>query len=307
MSIWSEKYRPQTLDDCILPKSAESLRQLVGKGEIPNLLFHGSAGVGKTTAAKAICKQLGYDYILVNASSESGIDVIRTTIKSFASSMSVDGRKKAIILDEADGTTQQFQWALRGVTEEVHSNCVFILTCNYKNKLIEAIRSRCSDYEFNIPKSEKKAVITKIFKRASYILKEEGITVESKEAVGAVIVKKFPDIRKVINELQKHSSSGVIDLSVIDKINSVKIEELVKFVKEKNLRDTRQWLADHMDEPTALINDIYKECKDYVEPASIPELILILNEAQKSLPFVANTELHIVAMLVEMMMGTKFK
>lgn len=307
MSIWSEKYRPKTLDDCILPKSAESLKELVEKKEIPNLLFSGSAGVGKTTAAIAICKQLELDYIIINASDEGGIEVLRTRIRSFSSAMSVDGNKKCIILDEADGTTPQFQHALRGVINDVHSNCIFILTCNFKNKLIEPIHSRCSNYEFTIPSKEKKSIATKLFKRVMFILKSEGIEVESKEAVKQVIMKFFPDIRRVINELQRHSGKGVIDISVIDNINSFDIQVLVDFVKDKDLKGTRQWVAENVDEPNLLVDKFYKSYKEYVVDESIPACVILLNECQKWLPFVANTELHLVSILLEMMMTVKFK
>lgn len=309
MSIWSEEYRPETLNDCILPKSVETLHNLVSKGEIPNLLFYGVPGIGKTTAAISICKMLKMDYLVINASDDSGIDILRTTVKRYATSMSFDGSKKCIILDEADGTTPKFQEALRGVINDSHSNCVFILTCNNRNKLHKAIWSRCSNFEFIIPKNEIPSIAGKLYKRVMFILDKENVKVECDDVVKQIVKSFFPDIRRVINELQKHSGTGIIDISVLDMISKVNITELVEYLKTKQFNKMVQWVKDNVDDADLLFTEVYKHASNLLTPNSLPELILILNEGQYKNSFVANIEINVVSVLTEIMMnkGISFK
>ena len=307
--LWVEKYRPTNVDECILPTAIkDNLREFVAQGDIPNLILSGGPGVGKTTAAKALIEELGLTYMMVNGSEESGIDVLRTKIKNFASTVSLHGGRKYLILDEADYLNpQSTQPALRGFIEEFHKNCGFILTCNYKNRLIEPLQSRCSTIDFSVPKSEREQLAKQFFKRVMDILSKEDIKYEPK-AVAEVINKFFPDWRKVLNELQRYSSSGRIDAGILVDISEVNIKELMHFMKEKEFTNVRKWVVNNLDnDPTRLFRSIYNNLYNYMDGSSIPHEVVILGEYQNKAAFVADQEINTLACLTEIMARVKFK
>ena len=307
--LWVEKYRPSTLDECILPSQLKKdFEEILKQGEIQNLLLTGTAGTGKTTVAKALCKQLDLDYLLINGSEESGIDTLRNKIKQFASTVSLQGGYKVVILDEADYLNpQSTQPALRGFIEEFSANCRFILTCNFKNRVIEPLHSRCSVIEFNIPKKEAENLCSKMMARLFVILDKEGIQYEV-PVLAELIMKHVPDWRRVINELQRYSVSGVIDSGILVQLSDTSLNDLMIFLKEKNFKQMRKWVADNMDsEPAALYRKVYDNMYDYVDSSSIPQLVLILADYQYKNAFVADHELNTVACLTEVMAGVKFK
>ncbi len=307
--LWVEKYRPTNVDECILPTALkDNLREFVAQGDIPNLILSGGPGVGKTTAAKALIEELGLTYMMVNGSEESGIDVLRTKIKNFASTVSLHGGRKYLILDEADYLNpQSTQPALRGFIEEFHKNCGFILTCNYKNRLIEPLQSRCSTIDFSVPKSEREQLAKQFFKRVMDILSKEDIKYEPK-AVAEVINKFFPDWRKVLNELQRYSSSGRIDAGILVDISEVNIKELMHFMKEKEFTNVRKWVVNNLDnDPTRLFRSIYNNLYNYMDGSSIPHVVVILGEYQYKAAFVADQEINTLACLTEIMARVKFK
>ena len=307
--LWVEKYRPTNVDECILPTAIkDNLREFVAQGDIPNLILSGGPGVGKTTAAKALIEELGLTYMMVNGSEESGIDVLRTKIKNFASTVSLHGGRKYLILDEADYLNpQSTQPALRGFIEEFHKNCGFILTCNYKNRLIEPLQSRCSTIDFSVPKSEREQLAKQFFKRVMDILSKEDIKYEPK-AVAEVINKFFPDWRKVLNELQRYSSSGRIDAGILVDISEVNIKELMHFMKEKEFTNVRKWVVNNLDnDPTRLFRSIYNNLYNYMDGSSIPHVVVILGEYQYKAAFVADQEINTLACLTEIMARVKFK
>lgn len=307
--LWVEKYRPTNVDECILPTAIkDNLREFVAQGDIPNLILSGGPGVGKTTAAKALIEELGLTYMMVNGSEESGIDVLRTKIKNFASTVSLHGGRKYLILDEADYLNpQSTQPALRGFIEEFHKNCGFILTCNYKNRLIEPLQSRCSTIDFSVPKSEREHLAKQFFKRVMDILSKEDIKYEPK-AVAEVINKFFPDWRKVLNELQRYSSSGRIDAGILVDISEVNIKELMHFMKEKEFTNVRKWVVNNLDnDPTRLFRSIYNNLYNYMDGSSIPHVVVILGEYQYKAAFVADQEINTLACLTEIMARVKFK
>ena len=307
--LWVEKYRPTTLSDCILPSQLKKDFGLILKQkELQNMLLTGTAGTGKTTVAKALCKELNLDYIIINGSEESGIDTLRNKIKQFASSVSLEGGYKVVILDEADYLNpQSTQPALRGFIEEFSANCRFILTCNFKNRIIEPLHSRCSVVEFAIPKGQRQELANDFYMRLVHILGIE--EVESDEAVLAeLIMKYFPDYRRIINELQRYSSSGVIDSGILVNVNDISVSNLMNNLKVKDFRKMRQWVVDNIDiEPAAMFRKIYDSANEYVDPQSIPQLILILADYQYKDSFVADHELNMVACLTEIMAGVQFK
>jgi DNA polymerase III delta prime subunit len=276
--LWVEKYRPRTVEDTILP---DSLKKTFGKiaetGELPNMMFSGSAGVGKTTVAKALCNQLGLDYIMINGSEEGNIDTLRTKIKQFASTVSLQGGYKVVILDEADYLNpQSTQPALRGFIEEFANNCRFILTCNFKNRIIEPLHSRCSVYEFAIPPKERPAIAAGIFTRLENILTKEGVTYD-KKVIAELVQKYFPDFRRLLNECQRYSVSGTVDAGILVNLADDNIKSLIKNLKEKNFRDMRKWVANNMDiEPQAIFRKIYDTMKEHIQPQSIPTVVLII-------------------------------
>jgi len=306
--IWCEAYRPQTIDDCILPESIKTMfKNFVEKGEISTLLLHGGAGSGKTTSAKALCKELGADVLFINASLENGIDILRNKISQFASSVSLTGSKKVVILDEADYTNpQSFQPALRGFVEEFSSNCRFILTCNFKHRLIEPIHSRCSCIDFTIPVNEKPKLANDMFNRVCSILENENVDY-NKTVVAKLINKHFPDFRRTINELQRYSTSGKIDSGILVDISKESVKELIKFLKEKDFKEVRKWVSVNDMESSTLFRELYDLSSVIIEPQSIPQLILILADYGYKSSFVVDKEINTMACLTECMANLKFK
>ena len=307
--LWVEKYRPKTIDECVLPSSIkENFQKVLIQGELQNMMLTGTAGTGKTTAAKALCNELGLDYLLINGSEESGIDTLRNKIKQFASTVSLQGGYKVVILDEADYLNpQSTQPALRGFIEEFSANCRFILTCNFKNRIIEPLHSRCTTIEFNIPKKEAERLASVMMARLMLILDDEGIKYEN-PVLAELIMKHMPDWRRVINELQRYSVSGSIDSGILVQLSDVSMNNLISFLKEKNFKQMRKWVSDNMDsEPAAIYRKVYDNMNEYVEPQSIPQLVLILADYQYKNAFVADHELNTVACLTEVMAGVKFK
>lgn len=307
--LWCEKYRPQLIQDVILPKNIKTtFEDIVNGGELHNMLLTGTPGLGKTTVAKALCNELKLDYLLINGSEESGIDTLRTKIKQFASTISLQGGYKVVILDEADYLNpQSTQPALRGFIEEFSANCRFILTCNFKNRIIEPLHSRCSVIEFNLAKKDMPPLLAVMMQRIEYILNEEGVSFE-KQVLAELIMKHMPDWRRVINELQRYSTSGTIDSGILVQLSDVSIDNLMSALKDKNFKAMRQWVADNIDtEPAAMFRKVYDNMGDYVDPQSIPQVVLILADYQYKNAFVADHELNIVACMTEIMAGVKFK
>jgi DNA polymerase III delta prime subunit len=307
--LWVEEYRPKTIDDCILPASLKTLFQsFIDKGEISNMLFSGTPGVGKTTVAKALCEQMNCDWIMINGSEEGGIDVLRNKIKNFASTVSLSGGKKVVILDEADYLNpQSTQPALRGFVEEFHKNCRFILTCNFKNRIIEPLHSRFSNIEFRINNKDKPKLASQLMDRAVYILKEQNIEYEDKALVG-LITKHFPDFRKLINELQRYSVSGAIDAGVLVNISDENLKSLTGHLKAKEFGDMRKWVVNNLDnDPVKIFRKIYDSLNTTLQPETIPHAILIIADYQYKSAFVADQEINLVACLTELMSQVKFK
>ena len=307
--LWVEEYRPKTIDDCILPQSLKTLFQsFIDKGEISNMLFSGTPGVGKTTVAKALCEQMNCDWIMINGSEEGGIDVLRNKIKNFASTVSLSGGKKVVILDEADYLNpQSTQPALRGFVEEFHKNCRFILTCNFKNRIIEPLHSRFSNIEFRINNKDKPKLASQLMDRAIYILKEQNIEYEDKALVG-LITKHFPDFRKLINELQRYSVSGAIDAGVLVNISDENLKTLTAHLKGKEFGDMRKWVVNNLDnDPVKIFRKIYDSLNTTLQPETIPHAILIIADYQYKSAFVADQEINLVACLTELMSQVKFK
>lgn len=307
--LWCEKYRPQTIDECILPDSMKkTFHEFINSGELPNFLFCGGAGVGKTTVAKALCNEIGAEYLFINGSEESGIDVLRSKIKNFASSVSLTDSKKVVILDEADYlNANSTQPALRGFIEEFSNNCRFIFTCNFKNRIIEPLHSRCAVVEFKIENSEKPKIAAGFFKRVKSILQTEGVEADM-SVVAELISKHFPDYRRILNELQRYSVSGIIDTGILTNLGDESYTELVKNLKAKNFTEVRKWVGKNSDiESTELFRKFYDKAVEYLEQSSIPQLVLILSEYQYRAAFVADREINTMAALTEMMSQLKFK
>jgi DNA polymerase III delta prime subunit len=306
--LWTEKYRPQRIQDCVLPENIEStLKQIVSGGELHNMLFTGTPGIGKTTVAKALCNELNLDYLLINGSEESGIDTLRTKIKQFASSVSLQGGYKVVILDEADYLNpQSTQPALRGFIEEFSANCRFIFTCNYKNRIIEPLHSRCSVIEFNIPNKQMPPLLGKFMERVQYILTNEGVSY-SNEVISEVLMKHQPDWRRILNQLQQYGTSGSIDNSILVSLDSSTFAELIGHLRVKDFSKMRKWVVNNLDsEPTAIFRKLYDSMDDHVAPRSRPQLVLLLGEYQYKNSFVADHELNLVACLTEIMSGVEF-
>jgi len=308
--LYVEKYRPQTISDCILPSAIkESFSQIVsGRSELTNMIFSGSAGVGKTTVAKALCNDLGLDYMMINGSMEGNIDTLRSRIRQFASTVSLQGGYKVVILDEADYLNpQSTQPALRNFMEEFSNNCRFILTCNYRNKIIDPLHSRCATYEFSIPNKEKPKIASEYFRRLHHILNVEGIGYDDNVLV-ALIERYFPDFRKILNEIQRYGMSGTIDSGILSNLSDIDIKSLMKSLKEKNFNNMRKWVVENLDtEPTVIFRKIYDSMYDYLSPQSIPEVVLLLAEYQYKNAFVADHELNTVACFTEIMVSAEFK
>jgi DNA polymerase III delta prime subunit len=308
--LWVEKYRPKTIEECVLPMSLKStFSDMVAKGEPQNLLLSGSAGVGKTTVAKALCNEMGCDWIIINCSEEGNIDTLRTKIRQFASTVSLSGDvRKVVILDEFDySNANSIQPALRGAIEEFANNCRFILTCNYKSRIIEPIHSRCTCIDFVLPPSEKPQIAAKIMDRCSYILSNERVKFD-KKVLGQLIMKHFPDMRRVLNELQRYSVSGKIDVGILSSLQESEIKNLIISMKNKDFSSVRKWAAMNAEtSPVEVYRKIYDALGDNLENQSIPEAILILAEAQYRSAFVADQEINMMACLVQMMMSCAFK
>jgi DNA polymerase III delta prime subunit len=307
-SLWVEKYRPKTIADCILPEEyKKTFQSYVDRKEIPHLILCGSAGVGKTTVAKALCDEVGCDFLMINGSDESGIDTFRMKIKNYASSMSLMGTKKVIIIDEADYLNpNSTQPAMRAAMEEFAHNCTFIMTCNYKNRLIDPLHSRCAVIEFKIRNEDKPKMASMFMKRAATILKEEGIPYEA-PVLAEVVKKHFPDFRRVLNELQRYSASGKIDTGILASVADVSINELVKSLKEQNFSSMRKWVADYgNDDPVRLYRKIYDSLYDILDKSTIPNAVVILARYQYQAAFCADQELNLTACLTEMMAECKF-
>ena len=308
--LWVEKYRPQKIDDCVLPQSLkDTFKQYIDQGELPSFLFSGTAGVGKTTVAKALCNEIGAEYIMINGSDEGrSIDVLRTTIKGFASTISLTESKKVIIIDEADYmNAQSVQPALRSFIEEFSANCRFIFTCNFKNRIIEPLHSRCSVIDFKIDSKDKQEIAATFFKRATYILKQENIEFDPK-VVAELVTKHFPDYRRILNELQRYSVSGKIDSGILVNMSQESFKGLVKLLKDKDFTEVRKWVAKNSDaDTTSLFRELYDTATTNMDVNSIPQMILILADYQYKAAFVADHELNIMAALTEIMAQCKFK
>ena len=306
--LWVEKYRPQKVADTILPtKLKETFQKIIDGGELPNMLFTGTAGLGKTTVAKAMCNELNCDYILINGSEEGNIDTLRTKIKQFASSVSLSSDFKVVILDEADYLNpQSTQPALRGFIEEFSSNCRFILTCNFKNRIIEPLHSRCGVYEFNTSKKDLAPIAGQFMKRCQYILEEEGVSY-TQMAVADLIMKFAPDWRRVINELQRYSVNGNIDAGIVNVVSDKNYDDLFSYLKNKDFKKMRSWVVNNIDtDASAIFRAIYDKMAEKVAPQSIPQLVLILGDYQYKNAFVADHELNVVACLTEIMANVEF-
>jgi len=309
--LWVEKYRPKTIEDCILPDNIKSTFQnFLIKGEVPNLLLAGPAGCGKTTVAKALCNELGVDVYVINGSDEGRfLDTVRNTAKNFAStvSLSSSAKHKVIIIDEADNTTNDVQLLLRAFTEEFSGNCRFIFTCNYKNKIIEPLHSRCAVVEFGIGGKQKPAIAAQFFKRIQEILDKESVEYEPKVLV-ELINKHFPDWRRVLNECQRYSSGGKIDAGILAHFSDVKVNDLIRHLKEKNFPEVRKWIVNNLDNDTSvLLRRIYDACYDSLVPSSIPAAVLTLAKYQYQMAFVADQEINMLACLTEIMVECEFK
>jgi DNA polymerase III delta prime subunit len=306
--LWVEKYRPHTVADCILPDRIKKVfQEYVDKKNIPNLMLTGSAGVGKTTVAMAMCDQIGLNHMFINSSEERGIDVLRTKIKGYASTISLTGGRKVIILDEADYLTPEAQAGLRGAIEEFSDNCSFIFTCNFKSRLIDALHSRCSVIDFSLKSEEKPRMAAQLFSKLSIILNKEGVEYD-KQVLIKLIEKYFPDYRRTLNELQRYSASGSIDASTLAQVSDVrKIAELVGFLKEGNFTEMRKWVVANSDiEPARIYRKIYDSLYDYFKPQSIPQAVVIISKYQYQSAFVADQEINLVACLTEIMVDCEF-
>ena len=306
--LWVEKYRPRKIEDCILPPAIKkSFSEFVKNKEIPNLLLSGGPGVGKTTVARALCEQLETDYLIINGSEESGIDVLRNKIKSFASTVSLTGGTKVVILDEADYLNpQSTQPALRGFIEEFHNNCRFIFTANYKNRIIEPLHSRCSVIEFKINGNRDKLAY-ELLNRCGNILDEENIKYDNK-VVAELIMKHFPDNRRVLNELQRYSAAGEIDSGILVNLSDINLKELTLHLKNKEFTKVRKWVVDNIDnDPTKIFRKIYDNLYYTMEPSTIPSAIILIGQYQYKSAFVADQEINLLACLTEIMSQCRFK
>jgi len=307
--LWVEKYRPKKVEECVLSTDLRKIfLNVVNKGELQNMMFTGTAGTGKTTVARALCNELDLDYIVINGSEESGIDTLRNKIKQLASSVSLSGGYKVVILDEADYLNpQSTQPALRGFIEEFSNNCRFILTCNFKNRIIEPLHSRCSVIEFTMPKKERDALAGLFMQRVQQILQVESINSDP-AVLAELIIKYFPDFRRTLNELQRYSNFGKIDSGILVNSTDISLDTLMSSLKLKDFKKMRHWVADNIDtEPASMFRKVYDNMNEFVEPQSIPQLVLILADYQYKNSFVADHELNMVACLTEVMAGVKFK
>ena len=309
--LWVEKYRPKTVQDCILPESIKNtFQEFVKKGEIPNLLLAGPAGCGKTTIARALCEQIGADYIIINGSDEGRfLDTVRNQAKNFASTVSLTatGTHKVIIIDEADNTTHDVQLLLRANIEAFYSNCRFIFTCNYKNKIIEPLHSRCAVVEFSIKGKEKQEIAAEFFKRLNFILDTERCE-SDKKVLAELINKHFPDWRRVLNECQRYSAGGAIDSAILAEFSDVNVNDLIKKLKAKSFPEVRKWVVSNLDnDPSVLLRRLYDGLLVALEGPSIAAAVLIIARYQYQIAFVADQEINLLAALTEIMCECEFK
>ena len=305
--LWVEKWRPKKIEDCILPEKQKKIfREMIEKGDLQNMLLCGSAGTGKTTVAKALCDEMGLDCLFINASLENGIDVLRTKISQFASTVSFTGKTKVVILDEADYTNpQSFQPALRGFIEEFSQNCRFIFTCNFKNRIIPPLHSRCSVIEFKIDKEEKPKIAARFYRRVVDILSHEQVEFDPK-VLAKIVEKHFPDYRRTLNEIQKYSASGKIDEGILVNMGEVNMQELLQSLKAKDWKKMRGWVINNLDnDPQTLFRKVYDSLIDNVE--QVPQMVLLLADYQYKAAFCADQEINLVACLTEIMATIEIK
>ena len=309
--LFCEKYRPRKIDDCILPDDTKkTFKEFVEKGEIPNLLLAGPPGIGKTTIAKALCNELGADYYVINGSDEGRfLDTVRNQAKNFASTVSLTGtsKHKVIIIDEADNTGNDVQLLLRANIEAFYSNCRFIFTCNYKNKIIEPLHSRCAVIDFTIKGKQKAQLAGSFFKRLQNILDEESIEYDQK-VLAELVSKHFPDFRRVLNECQRYSAGGKIDAAILASFSDISVNELIKHLKDKNFSEVRKWVVSNLDNDSSVIlRRVYDACYDSLSPATIPAAVLVIAKYQYQIAFVADQEINLLAALTEIMVECEFK
>jgi DNA polymerase III delta prime subunit len=306
--LWVEKYRPKTINETILPDGLKkSFQEFVDNGELPNLLLSGTQGTGKTTVARALCEEVGADYIVINGSMNGGIDTLRNDIKNFASTVSLGGGRKVVILDEADYLNpQSTQPALRGFIEEFSKNCSFILTCNFKNRIIAPLHSRCSVIDFKIDNKEKPKLAGQFFKRVKSILADENVSANDK-VVAELINRHFPDNRRILNELQRYGASGAIDEGILAQSSDASMKDLVANLKSKNFKEVRKWVALNIDnDPVKIFRNLYDGASTYVAPRSIPQLVVTIADYQYKSAFVADQEINLVACLTELMVECEY-
>jgi len=308
-TLWCERYRPQTVQDCVLPDRLKvPFHEYVTQKNIPSLMLAGGPGVGKTTIAKAMCNEIGCDYLMINGSDESGIDVFRTKIKQYASSMSLNGMRKVIIIDEADYLNPtSTQPALRNAMEEFASNCSFIFTCNYKNRIIEPLHSRCAVIDFTLRGPEKAKMASQFFKRIQSILDAEEVQYEP-SVVAEFVQKHFPDFRRILNELQRYSKFGKIDESLLTQLNAnIKIDTIIEYIKKKDYTSLRKWVGSNDVDPSVIFHEIFDSLTDIIIPSSIPNAVVLMADYQYKHAFVADPQINLMAFFLEMMNGVEFK
>lgn len=307
---WALKYRPTKVVDCVLPDRIKKIFQnYVNDGQIPDLLLYGTSGVGKTTIAKAMCNEIGCDFLFIAASNETGIDTLRTKIQNYGSTISLSGGRKVIIMDEADYmNANSLQPALRTAMEELGKNCSFIFTCNHKNRIIKELHSRCASIEFKLQNGEKTQMASQFMDRIKYILVQENIPFDN-QTIAALILKHFPDFRKTLNELQKYASqNGAVNEGVLKQLNNVELKELMAFLKDKEFNKVHKWVKTNSDnDPYTIYRQIYDGAANYLTPISVPQIILILAKYQYQAAFAADGEIQLIACLVEIMLECQFK
>ena len=305
--LWTEKYRPKTVEDCILPERLKvPFQEYVNQKQIPNLLLTGGAGVGKTSVAKAMCNEIGCDYLVINGSDENGVATIRVKIANYASSMSFSGGRKVVIIDEADYLTPNAQAILRNAIEEFAVNCSFIFTCNYKAKIIDPLHSRCAVIDFGMKNGEKQKMASAFFKRIQSVLETEKVEYDDK-VIAELVKKHFPDFRRVINELQRYAQLGKIDVGILSQIGDVSLTQIVKHMKEKDFTSVRKWAATAEIDPTMFFRKLYDNLYEILKPSSIPGVVIVLADYQYKQAFVADQEINLVACLTEIMANGEFK